>query len=61
MQTYTVIYNLTLTIDVQADSAEEAEQLADRALPSHCDLDCAVVCHRIATSTARTPSREAEY
>ena len=54
MTTYTVTYNLTLTIEVQADSADEAEQLADRELPSHCDVNCAVSCHRIATSTART-------
>jgi hypothetical protein len=50
MKTYTVTYNVTLTIEVQADSADEAERLADRELPSHCDVDCAVVCHRIATS-----------
>jgi hypothetical protein len=43
-----------MTIRVQADSVDEAERLADRELPSHCDLDCAVVCHRIATSTPRT-------
>ncbi len=54
MQTYAVTYNVTLTIEVQADSTDEAERLADRELPSHCDVDCAVVCHRIATSTART-------
>ena len=54
MQTYAVTYNVTLTIEVQADSANEAEQVADRELPSHCDVNCAVVCHRIATSTART-------
>jgi hypothetical protein len=54
MKTYTVTYNVTLTIEVQADSRDEAERLADRELPSHCDVDCAVVCHRIATSTART-------
>jgi hypothetical protein len=54
MQTYTVTYNLTLTFKVQADSADEAEQLADRELPSHCDIDHAVSCHRIATSPART-------
>jgi endonuclease YncB( thermonuclease family) len=54
MNTYTVTYNVTLTIEVQADSADEAERLADRELPSHCDVNCAVVCHRIATSTART-------
>ena len=41
MNTYTVTYNLTLTIEVQADSANEAEQLADRELPSHCDVTCA--------------------
>jgi hypothetical protein len=39
---------------VQADSTDEAERLADRELPSHCDVNCAVVCHRIATSPART-------
>jgi hypothetical protein len=49
-----VTYNVTLTIEVQADSANEAERLADIELPSHCDVNCAVVCHRIATSTART-------
>jgi hypothetical protein len=38
MKTYTVTYNITLTIEVQADSADEAEQLADRELPSHCDV-----------------------
>jgi hypothetical protein len=54
METYTVTYNVTLTIKVQADSADEAERLADRELPSHCDVNCAVVCHRIATSPART-------
>jgi hypothetical protein len=54
MKTYTVTYNVTLTIEVQADSANEAEQLADRELPSHCDVNCTVVCHRIATSPART-------
>ena len=52
MQTYTVTYNVTLTIKVQADSTDEAERLADRELPSHCDVDSAVVCHRIATSPA---------
>jgi hypothetical protein len=54
MKTYTVTYNVTLTIEVQADSTDEAERLADRELPSHCDVNCAVVCHRIATSPART-------
>jgi hypothetical protein len=54
MTTYTVTYNMTLTLDVQADSADEAEWLADRELPSHCDVDRVVVCHRIATSVART-------
>ncbi len=54
MKTYTVTYNLTLTIEVQADSADEAERLADRELPSHCDVNCAVSCHRIATSPAQT-------
>ncbi len=57
MTPYTVTYNMTLTIEVQADSADEAERLADRELPSHCDVDCVVVCHRIATSAAR--AREA--
>ena len=42
METYTVTYNVTLTIEVQADSADEAERLADRELPSHCDVNCAV-------------------
>jgi len=51
MQTYTVTYNVTLTIE--ADSADEAERLADCELPSHCDVNCTVVCHRIATSIAR--------
>jgi hypothetical protein len=41
MKTYTVTYNVTLTIEVQADSADEAERLADRELPSHCDVNCA--------------------
>jgi hypothetical protein len=54
MTTYAVTYNVTLTIEVQADSTDEAERLADRELPSHCDVNSAVVCHRIATSTART-------
>lgn len=53
MTTYTVTYNVTLTIKVEADSSDEAERLADRELPSHCDVDCAVVCHRIATSALR--------
>ena len=53
MQTYTVTYNVTLTFKVQADSADEAEELADRELPSHCDINYAVSCHRIATSPAR--------
>ena len=54
MTPYTVTYNMTLTIEVQADTADEAERLADRELPQHCDVDCVVVCHRIATSVART-------
>jgi len=54
MKTFTVTYNVTLTIDVQADSADEAERLADRELPLHCDLHRAVSCHRIAASAART-------
>ena len=29
MKTYTVTYNVTLTIRVQADSADEVERLAD--------------------------------
>jgi hypothetical protein len=41
MKTYTVTYNVTLTIEVQAVSADEAERLADRELPSHCDVNCA--------------------
>ena len=49
MRTYTVTYNLTLTIEVQADNVEEAERLADGELPSHCDVNRAVSCHRIAT------------
>ena len=49
MKTYTVTYNLTLTIEVQADSVDEAARLADGELPSHCDVNCAVSCHRIAT------------
>ena len=53
MTTCTVTWDVTLTIQVQADSTDEAERLADRELPSHCDVDCAVVCHRIATSAAR--------
>jgi hypothetical protein len=60
MKTYTVTYNVTLTIEVQADSADEAEQLADRELPSHCDANYAVSCHRIATSIARTRGASAE-
>jgi hypothetical protein len=39
MKTYTVTYNVTLTIEVQADSDDEAEQLADRELPSR--INCA--------------------
>ncbi len=54
MKTYTVTYNVTLTIKVQADDADEAERLADRELPSHCDVDCLVVCHRVATSPEPT-------
>lgn len=54
MKTFTVTYNVTLTIEVQADSADEAEQLADRELPLHCDVDSAVSCHRVAASEART-------
>ena len=50
MRTFTVTYNVTLTIDVQADSADEAERLADRELPLHCDIDRAVTCHRVAAS-----------
>ena len=53
MQTYTVTYNVTLSFKVQADSTDEAEYLADRELPSPCDVNCAVSCHRIATSPAR--------
>ena len=49
MRTFTVTYNVTLTIDVQADSADEAERLADRELPLHCD-NRAVTCHRVAAS-----------
>ena len=49
MKTYTVTYNMTLTIEVQADSVDEAERLADGELPSHCDVNYAVSCHRIAT------------
>jgi len=49
MKTYTVTYNVTLAIEVQADSADDAERLADGELPSHCDVNCAVSCHRIAT------------
>jgi hypothetical protein len=49
MKTYTVTYNMTLTIEVQADSTDEAERLADDELPSHCDVSSAVSCHRIAT------------
>jgi hypothetical protein len=41
MKTYTVTYNVTLTIEVQADNADEAERLADRELPSHCNVNCA--------------------
>lgn len=54
MKTFIVTYNVTLTIEVQADSADEAERLADRELPLHCDVDRAVSCHRIAASAART-------
>jgi hypothetical protein len=61
METYTVTYNVTLTIRVQADSAGEAERLADRELPSHCDVDCAVVCHRIATSIALARADEKDH
>jgi hypothetical protein len=51
--TYTVTYNVTLTIEVQADSVDEAERLADQELPRHCDVNRAVSCHRIAASPAR--------
>ena len=54
MKTFTVTYNVTLAIDVQADSADEAERLADRELPLHCDVNRAVSCHRIAASAPRT-------
>ena len=50
MRTFTVTYNVTLTIDVQADSADEAERLADRELPLDCDINRAVTCHRVAAS-----------
>jgi hypothetical protein len=30
MKIYTVTYNVTLTIEVQADSEDEAERLTDR-------------------------------
>ena len=50
MRNFTVTYNVTLTIDVQADSADEAERLADRELPLHCDINRAVTCHRVAAS-----------
>jgi hypothetical protein len=30
MKTYTATYNVPLTIEVKADSEDEAEQLADR-------------------------------
>ena len=53
MKTFTVTYNVTLTIEVQADSVDEAEWLADRELPLHCDVNRAVSCHRIAASAAR--------
>jgi hypothetical protein len=49
MKTYTVTYNMTLSIEVQAGNVDEAERLADDELPSHCDVNCAVSCHRIAT------------
>jgi hypothetical protein len=48
MKTYTVTYNVSLSIEVQADSADEAERRADSGLPSHFDASCAVSCHRIA-------------
>lgn len=54
MKTFVVTYNVTLTIEVQADSADEAERLADRELPLHCDVNRAVSCHRITASAART-------
>lgn len=56
MNSYTVTYNVTLTINVDAESADEAEWLADRELPMHCDVNSAVVCHRVATSLARRQS-----
>ena len=49
MKTYTVTYNMSLSIEVQADSTDEAERLADSELPSHFDVSRAVSCHRIAT------------
>jgi len=54
MTTYTVTYNVTLTIEVQAETSDEAERLADQELPLHCDVNRAVSCHRIAASPART-------
>ena len=53
MKTFTVTYNVTLTIEVEADDAAEAERLADRELPVHCDVSRAVSCHRVAAATAR--------
>ena len=41
MKTCTVTYNVTLTIEVQADSEDEAGRLADRELPLHCGINCA--------------------
>jgi hypothetical protein len=59
MTPYTVTYNVTLTLEVEADSADEAERLADIELPSHCDVACVVVCHRVATSAAKARDERA--
>jgi hypothetical protein len=40
MKTYTVTYNVTLTIEVQADSTDEAERLADRELTARPTRAC---------------------
>jgi hypothetical protein len=51
METYTVTYNVTLTIEVQADSADRRN--GSRTVVASLRRQCAVSCHHIATSIAR--------
>ena len=60
MKTYTAAYNVPLTIEVKADSEDEAEQLADRErrqlrreLPLHCGVNCADARGQLALLEAR--------